>query len=535
MWPEHVPVLVVGGGTVGLSAALFLAHHGVEVLVVERQPGPSPHPRATGVGPRTVEFFREVGIEAEVDAAAVDVAGGGGKVSGRTLATADLSAAAAPRPTGNQFHEVSPCRLRGMCPQHRLDAVLLAESRRRGADVRYSTRLTGFSQDGDGVTATLETADGPRVVHADYLVGADGGRSTVRAALGIGTTGPGEMGAKKLNILFRADLTPFTRGAVFVNCDITTPAAPGMLVTVDGAAEWCFHTADLATDPTDLIRAAVGAPDLDVAVLSALTWQITVRLADRFADGRVFLVGDAAHTTAAIGAFGLNTGVADAHNLAWKLAAVLAGRAGPRLLDTYATERRPVAAMTLDQAMKRLQDARLHWGSGPQIEAKRREVGIIAAPIVHVGYRYGSAAVVDPAPELPSTTDVVLDGTPGSRLPHLPLGPGASTLDLVGSRFAVLAAGPGWAGAAAAAGERLGVSVAAHVVDHPRWSEAAGIGGDGALLVRPDGIVARRMVALPPDPAALLTATLARILAVEEGGSAGEQQRVEVVEAQDPA
>src|SRR3954463_3721633 len=105
MWPEHVPVLIAGGGTVGLSAALFLAHHGVDVLVAERQAGPSPHPRATGVGPRTVEFFREGGVEAAGAAAAVAVAGGGGKISAETLATADLRAAA-PRPTQNQFREV---------------------------------------------------------------------------------------------------------------------------------------------------------------------------------------------------------------------------------------------------------------------------------------------------------------------------------------------------------------------------------------------------------------------------------------------
>jgi 2-polyprenyl-6-methoxyphenol hydroxylase-like FAD-dependent oxidoreductase len=521
MWPEHVPVLIAGGGTVGLSAALFLAHHGVDVLVVERQAGPSPHPRATGVGPRTVEFFREVGIEAAVDAAAVDAAGGGGKVSAETLATADLRAAAAPRPAQNQFREVSPCMLRGTCPQHRLDAVLLAEAARRGADVRYSTRLVGVSQDADGVTAILETPDGPRTVRADHLIGADGGRSAVRTALGIGTSGPGEMGAEKLNILFRADLTPFTGGVRFVGCDISTPAARGLLVMVDGATEWCFHTEDLTTDPADLVRAAVGAPDLDVEVVSALSWQVTVRLADRFAAGRVFLVGDAAHATAAIGAFGLNTGIADAHNLAWKLAAVLAGRAGPGLLDTYEAERRPVAAMALDQATKRLADARLHWGSGPEIEARRREIGIIAAPIVHVGYRYDSAAVVGAAPDLPSTTDValVLDGTPGSRLPHVPLGDGRSTLDLVCSRFAVLAgpAGGAWADAVAVAGPPPGVEVAVHVVADPagRWPAAAGIAEDGALLVRPDGIVAWRSPTAPADPAGALTQVLTQILAVK--------------------
>ncbi len=434
-----MPVLIAGGGTVGLSAALFLAHHGVDALVVERRAGPSPHPRATGIGPRTVE---------------------------------------------DQIRGVSPCLLRGMCPQHRLDAVLLAEGRRRGADVRYSTRLVGISPDGDGVTAALETLDGPRTVRADHLIGADGGRSTVRTALGTGTTGPGEVGPEMSNILFRADLTPFTRGVRFVGCDITTPAARGLLVTVDGATEWCFHTEDLTTDPVDLIRAAVGAPDLEVEVVSALTWQVTVRLADRFAAGRVYLVGDAAHATAAIGAFGLNTGIADAHNLARKLAAVLAGRAGPGLLDSYQAERRPVAAMALDQATKRLRDARLHWGSGPEIEAARAAAGIVAAPIVHLGYRYDSAAVVDPSPDLPSTTDValVLDGTPGSRLPHVPLGAGASTPDLVGGRSAVLAgpAGGQWIDAAEATGERLDVEVVARVVADPqgRWPAAAGGGRD---------------------------------------------------------
>ncbi|WP_214402450.1 FAD-dependent monooxygenase [Pseudonocardia lacus] len=520
MWPEHVPVLVAGGGTVGLSAALFLAHHGVDTLVVERQAGPSPHPRATGVGARTVEFFREVGIEAQVDAAAADMSTGMlGKVSGATLATADLRGATAPPPFENPMIGVSPCSLRGTCPQHRLDTVLLAEATRRGADVRYSTRLTGFSQDADGVTATLETPDGPHVVRADYLVGADGGRSTVRGALGIGTTGPGELGRTMTNILFRADLTPITRGVRFVSCNTSAPGARGMLVTIDGATEWCFHTEDDPTDAAALVRAAVGAPDLDVEVVSALPWRVTVRLADRFADGRVLLVGDAAHTTAAIGAFGLNTGVADAHNLAWKLAAVLAGRAGPGLLASYDAERRPVAAMALDQAVRRLPDPRLHWGSGPEVEAMRREAGIIAAPIVHLGYRYDSAAVVGPSPELPSTTDValVLDGTPGSRVPHVPLGDGGSTLDLVGSRFAVLAGPEGtpWSAAAEAAGQRLGLDLVAHRVRDPdgRWPAAAGIAPDGALLVRPDGVVAWRAATPPPDPATALTAALAQVLA----------------------
>jgi putative polyketide hydroxylase len=534
-----LPVLVAGAGTVGLSAALFLAHHGVDVLAVDRRDGPSPHPRATGIGHRTVELFHEVGIAGAVDAVAVDMSAGGlSKISAATLASADLRAVppGPPPPVADPFRDVSPRALRGTCPQDRLDPVLLTAARDRGAAVRYSTRLVAVEQDDDGVTATLDGPDGREVVRAQYLVAADGARSDVRAALGIGTSGPGGMGRPKASVLFRADLTPHTGDARFVTCDIANPDVRGMLMTVDGTGSWILHVeydpdaGEAIADFTagrcrDLVRAAVGDPRLDVEVVSVLPWRVSARLADRFGAGRVFLAGDAAHTVPPIGAFGVNSGIADAHNLAWKLAAVLAGRAGPGLLDSYGAERRPVAALTLRQAMARLADPRLHWGSGPEVEAARAAAGVIAAPIVHLGYRYASAAVVDARPELPSTTDValVLDGAPGSRLPHVPLaadGAVLSTLDLVRSGFTVLTGvdGEPWVRAAAAAAGRLGVEVTAHVISASadpgrRWPRAAGTGEDGALLVRPDGFVAWRAPAATADPGADLTAALAAVLA----------------------
>src|SRR5262249_7966292 len=159
--------------------------------------------------------------------------------------------------------------------------------------------------------------------------------------------------------------SPYTQGTSFVACDITTPDAPGMLMAVDGVKDWIFHTGSAPEDCRELIRAAIGDPDLDVEVLSTLPWRMRGLLADRFRDGRVFLPGDAAHTVPPIGAFGLNTGVADAHNLAWKLAAVLAEEASPALLDTYEAERRPVAALALEQALIRLENPALHWDNGP--------------------------------------------------------------------------------------------------------------------------------------------------------------------------
>ncbi len=316
--PEtRIPVLIAGGGTVGLAAALFLAHHGVASLVVERQPGPSVHPRATGLGPRTVEFLRQAGLDEAVDAVAIDMSAGNlGKISAGTLAEADLPAVAAAGPAHPQLGprltgRVSPGVLRGTCPQNRLDAVLLPAARGRGATVRYATRLVSFEQDDDGITALLDTGDAPggsETVRADYLVAADGVRSGVRDALGIATSGPGELGSPMVNILFRADLTAYTHGHSFVTCDITHPDAPGLLVTVDGEKEWIFHAAydpgagRGADDFTParcraLIRAAIGAPDLEVEVVSTLPWRPRGLLADHFRAGRVFLAGDAASRT----------------------------------------------------------------------------------------------------------------------------------------------------------------------------------------------------------------------------------------------
>jgi hypothetical protein len=233
---------------------------------------------------------------------------------------------------------------------------------------------------------------------------------------------------------------------------------------------------------------------------------------------RVFLTGDAAHTVPPVGAFGLNTGIADAHNLAWKLAAVLHGDAGPALLDTYAAERRPVAAMTLEQAMIRLADPLLHWDARA-VDA-RAAAGALHAPVVHLGYRHSSAAVIDPNPALPSTEDVVadLDGTPGSRLPHRWIADGVSTLDLIRTHCTVIGGNHRWIAAAADAADALGIRVDSHVLpvaDNAvrEWFGTAGIGPDGALLVRPDHIIAARIPSAPPAPARLLRQLLTRILA----------------------
>ncbi len=445
-------VLIAGGGSVGLMLAVLLRHHGVKPLVVEEKPKLSPHPRATGIGPRSMEILREVGLDRAVDEAAVDLRAG--KIRGRTLAEADFTEGVEwKRKTAAEL-TYTPARIRGTCGQNLLDRVLLTKA----GDVELGVALESFEQDSGGVTATL--SDG-RVVRARYLVAADGVRSRVRQILGVGLTGPGAIGRETTSILFRADLHP---SEPFAMCNIEHPDATGLLVTVDGEREWVYLTA-LDTEPTpDLIRTALGDPSIEVEIRSVLRFRGRGQVADRLCVGRVFLVGDAAHAIPPLGAFGLNTGLADAHNLAWKLAHVLRGEAGPELLETYHTERHPVALMTMNQAHLRFNDPALHWGK--DMAQARKAAGAINAPVVHLGYRYGGA-------ELPSTEDITLDldGSPGSRLPHMWVTDGVSTLDLVASQWCVLTADPD-----------VKADVPVHFV--AGWPY-------GTVLVRPDGFVSR--------------------------------------------
>ncbi|MCP2164231.1 FAD-dependent monooxygenase [Goodfellowiella coeruleoviolacea] len=544
---SQIPVLIAGGGTVGLATAVFLGHHGVPALVVERRPAPANHPRALGLSPRTLELFREVGLSDVVDTAAVRNAQLW-KADARTVAEIDRSKAPSPGP--RPADALTPVLARGHYPQDHLDAVLLPAARQRGAAVEYGVAVHAVDQDADGVSVTL--SDG-RVIRADYLVGADGLNSAVRTSLGISTTGPGEIGNIVINILFHADLNG-RFGTMPLMTQISHPDAAGMLLAV-GERRWVMHVtvpADAGLSAADFteqrcaeaVRTAIGADDVPVEIVSALPWRATVRMADEFRSGRAFLVGDAARAVSPLGAFGLNTGLADAHNLAWKLAAVLAGQAGDALLDSYHQERHAIAELVTRQALLRWENPRLHWD--PSAVAERAAVGAWNASLVTMGYRYhGSNAVFGPVAPVPSTEDLAasLDGAPGSHLPHRWLrrngpsgadGGDVSTLDLIGSRFTVLAgpAGADWCAAAGKVGADLGLDLRAVRITGPangtsqdgqtsqdgevtdptgQWPASVGIGDSGALLVRPDGFVAWRSTTTPADPAAALGAALTAV------------------------
>jgi 2-polyprenyl-6-methoxyphenol hydroxylase-like FAD-dependent oxidoreductase len=457
-------VVIVGGGTVGLCTAVFLARQGVSARVLERRSGVSDHPRAFGLNPRSAEIARWAGIEFETD----DLR--------RGVATGPSLAELTPTTGLIEFPEIGPVRL-GSCPQHRIDRAAVALARELGVRIDFDAEVAGVTDDGVVTTASGET------VEADYVIAADGARSRVRELLGIGTTGPGVLGGHMLNVLFRAPRLPVPEYSMTV---LRNDEAVGILMKVDHGDRWIFHVpgGDPAMPVPEfqrLIRAATGVPDVEVDVISMLPWASTARVAEKFRQGNVFLVGDAAHVVPPTGGFGLNTGIADGHNLAWKLAA-----GGDALLDTYELERKPVAQFTMEQSLIRGEHRELHWDLSPGRAAERAAVGMANMMVAIAGYRYDSPAVIDPEP-LPSMEVLALDGAPGSRIPHLWVAPETSTLDLVDG-FTLLTGtkADGWLAAAAEVG------IPAHAV--PGWAEVTGIDENGAILVRPDGFVGWRSV-----------------------------------------
>ncbi|WP_232660300.1 FAD-dependent monooxygenase [Pseudonocardia sp. TRM90224] len=493
---RNVPVLIVGGGLAGLTSSLFLARQGVPSLLVDRHPGVSIHGKARGINQRTMEIYRAYGIADAVARAGAPFDEESGVAFCESLAgewkwLVDADEPRAwPDLTAGEF-----C----MADQNTVEPVLIEAARAAGAEHLRDTEMISFDVDADGVTATLHhrsTGDREQV-RARYLVAADGNRSTIRSRLGIARTMERTF-MHTANIVFRADLAPFVpRRALF--WIIANPGGfSGGLVSAADPNRW---QASVAYDPavesaadftehrcTALVRAAVGA-EIDVEIEGVGVWEQAVGVAEQYRRGRVFLVGDSAHVWPPAGALGANTGVQDAHNLAWKLAAVLGGRAGDDLLDTYDAERRPVAE-ALAPAIVAHQEARMGGGSdggsgGAELDNRAAVLGASYAPCPEPG---------------PAGRPCV-----GHRAPHLWLGAVAAH-DLFVDEFVLLCDSPEWMEAARSAGVR------AHRADHADgWAERY---GSGAVLVRPDGYVAwcSTRAASAPDLAHDLADALDRAL-----------------------
>ncbi|WP_455359842.1 FAD-dependent oxidoreductase [Streptomyces sp. SYSU K21746] len=537
---DRVPVLIVGGSLVGLSASLFLGRLGIRHLLVEKHEDTSTHPRGRGNNVRTMEVYRAAGVESAIREAASVLAENHGILQAPSLTGDDQEWLFKEIDPGGGLARFTPsgwC----LCSQNDLEPVLLARTREQGADVRFSTELMSFEQDGTGVSAVLKNRETGEhsTVRADYLIAADGPRSPVRERLGIGQTGPGDL-FHNVSITFRSKrLTDVLGTRRFIVCYLTDPAADGALLPVDNLAKWVFHApwqpdrGETLEDFTDErcakhIRTAVGAPELDVEITGKAPWHAAERVAERYSAGRVFLAGDSAHEMSPTGAFGSNTGIQDAHNLAWKLAAVVEGWAGPGLLQTYETERQPVARATSARASARSSE-HSHPGYVPAPGVGGgKQSGLLP---VALGYRYVRGAVVGVDPELPVVPERLdLTGGPGTRAPHMWLldrGERKSTLDLYERSFVLLsgAAGAAWHAAAQRVADRLSVRLDAYRVgsgpdadlapenaNGPDWAEVHGTTPEGAVLVRPDGFVAWRAMGPASDPEATLHEVMASLL-----------------------
>src|SRR5437763_5404164 len=348
-----VPVLIVGGGPVGLTASILLSQAGVRSLLVERHPATAVHPKARGINARTMEMYRQLGAEAAIRQAGLPPERAGLSVWARTLAGEEIGRRV-PWRSGPQSAMVSPVR-NCLCAQDDLEPVLRAFAEKQGlGELRFNTELEDFDQDESFVWATLtdRNSGATRKIKARYLIAADGAQSRVRRQLGVGMGGKEDV-YDSVNVLMNADLRPWTAHRPAALYFIENPGMRATFLTINGIDRWGFlvnslgaygYTADYFTPERSaaLIRDGAGVPDLPVKVLGVAPWTASAHVAEQYRHDRVFLAGDAAHEMPPTGGFGLNTGVQDVHNLAWKLALVLQGLASEALLDSYHDERQPL-------------------------------------------------------------------------------------------------------------------------------------------------------------------------------------------------
>jgi 2-polyprenyl-6-methoxyphenol hydroxylase-like FAD-dependent oxidoreductase len=537
----ETPVLIVGGGPVGLTLALDLAVRGIRSTLAERDEGTAVEllAKAGTLNERTMEYLRRLGVSGAVaDVGFPDdhprdtvyCTALNGFVLGRDYRPSTRDRAPAPE---------SPEILR-KCPQFRFDPLLAKAVQERGlTQVRYGTSWLGADQDADGVTSTLAGPAGTVTVRSRYLVACDGAGSAVRRAAGLGFEG------KQLDYSVSAMIEvdhleqyhPLGRAERYMF--IGTEGTWANLTAVDGRTLWRLTLvgSEERLSPERLnfdaiMRQAMGSDAGRWTVRRVMPWRRSQFTADRFAAGRILLAGDAAHTTSPTGGHGLNTGIGDVSDLGWMLDARLRGWGGQGLLDAYTAERRPVAIRNGTSSTQnygawvQAVGRDLVLDDTPEGEAQRRAVGDQMNALlsqewhsvgVGLGYRYDSSPLVVPDGTPPTPDDpgeYVPTARPGHRAPHAWLPDGRSTIDLFGDGFTLLTLG--FAGdvtpLTAAAAER-GVPLQVTALDDPA---AARLYERRLVLVRPDGMVAWRSDSLPVSAPALLATVTGNTLDASE-------------------
>ncbi len=582
----ETPVLIVGGGGAGLTASMLLSQLGVETLLVSALPTTSVLPKAHVLNQRAMEILTDVGVADEIyrrgtppehmrySAYYIGLAGPD-PIYGRQLGRMESWGAGG---LDLDWAAASACRQTNL-PQIRLEPILKARAEALAPGrVRFNTELVDLEQDAVGVTATVrdKTAGTEMLVRARYLLACDGGR-TIGRRLGVQMQGARDV-MRIVSIYMSADLSRWARDPDVLIRWLWIPGRGNLATLVPmgpdrwgpDSEEWVFHL-NYDTDDTRAIddaqviadmKEALGLPDLDATVHVISRWALEGILADRFQVGRVFLVGDAAHRHPPTGGLGLNSAVQDAHNLCWKIAAVLAGNAGEALLETYEAERRPVDGRNVQRSLENSMNhmlvgramgfnrgaerevnlAGLRRALGDSSEdaaARRRARAAIASQSmefrehhVEYGQPYASSAIIhDETPAPPALDDIRLyepSTRPGAPLPH------AELEDLDGNRlplmklvqpgqFLVIAGedGGAWCDAAEHLATAEQFPVRAVRVGHlegdyrdPRctWLQHRQISARGAVLVRPDRFVAWRSLGPAPDAATALCSALSRSL-----------------------
>lgn len=522
-------VLIVGAGPVGLTLALDLGRRGVRCTLVERKEAPEFLPKMERCNARSMEIYRRLGMADAIRAAGfpsgvpMDVFIVTSLVDPPLLHLPYPSVDAA-RATIAETHDGSlalePYQL---ISQYTLEPLLKSACEALpSVTVRYGCALEDFTQDAGSVTATLRTTDGAtETLRAAFMVGCDGGGSLVRKRLGIALAGDGDL-LRLRQALYRADdlfeRIPIGKGRHYHVADDRAT----FLITQDDTRHFTLHSVvETDAEMAGMFERTVAMP-VDYEMLYVGEWKQNLLLAERYGAGRVFLAGDAVHLVVPTGGLGMNTGVGDAIDLGWKLAATLAGWGGPELLASYEIERRQVGARNV-AASRHASAGRRKWrgewrpeirDASPEGEAARRHLAAVADVEqrktnemigAELGYRYaGSSLIVD---EDGSAQDAGFmayapSTWPGFRLPHTWLDDGTPIQDRIGSGYTLLVLG-----GASVDPRPLGEAFAAigapfETLTLPDADPRAVYGRD-LLLVRPDLHVAWRGNALPSDPGAL--------------------------------
>ncbi|MBO9200993.1 MULTISPECIES: FAD-dependent monooxygenase [Niastella] len=546
MQNKSIPVLIVGGGLTGLTAALFLLKHGVRSLLIERRATTSIHPRARGFDVRTMELFRELQLHQAIVEAGKALAPAWGLYQGESLVQIVKDIDPAKMKVNHPINFPGLEKLAAMspvagarCTQDLSEPILLQAAQERGADIRFNTKLLLFTQsEGDIIAQVQDTVTGQEeIITCQYMIAADGAGSPIRKTLQAATSGHGSYG-HLLNIYFDADLGAVVKGREFSICRIEQPDIHGILTSINNSDKWVFH---LYYDPAKgerpedytsarlekLIQQMLGMPQIKVRIISVLPWQPTVSVVNEMQHGRILLAGDAAHQMTPYGGKGAATGVQDVQNLAWKLAMVLQKQAGAELLQTYSNERQPVGMQVAEMSGLLADDKGLLdiprfmklVSSSPNEYNLDKMVTMVGLP----DFRYASSAIINNEQE---EVPALLSGQPGTRIPHVWLQKGpqpVSTLDLATKHLTLISdeAGLTWELAAKEVAEQLQIPLRVHIIHqedpaYGPWKEISRMQAGEVMLVRPDGFVAWRQTLSTANAAALLKEALKKLLAINE-------------------